>query len=355
MAQHENVLGIDAKKALLTLGLAVLLVVGTVGLIAKLADLDELRAALDKANREWFPICLAGLVCAYAGYIAGYREIARMHGGPNLPIWTVTRVVGIGFGANVLGSAAGGLAVDFWALRRAGASSKESARRVLGFNTLEWALLGAFACVAAIFVLAGRGSGAPFAMTLSWLIVFPLCVVLAALVSSPKRVGWIEQRAARGGEPGGFLRNAWTTLKKAIATGIGGVVVVRHLVLNPREHPSAVLGFAIYWFGHLLTLYAALRAFQQTVVLASLVLAFATGYVATALPLPGGGSGGIEAALAFSLHAVGVPLAPALLAVLVYRFFTFWLPLLPAVALLPTVKQLNDELPTFAPPRGSPA
>jgi hypothetical protein len=46
-----------------------------------------------------------------------------------------------------------------------------------------------------------------------------------------------------------------------------------------------------------------------------------SGYVATALPLPGGGSGGIEAALAFSLHAVGVPLAPALLGVLVYRFF----------------------------------
>ena len=348
MSQRENILGIDAKKALLTLALAVVLVVGTVGLIAKLADLDELTSALDKANRQWFPICLAGLVCAYAGYIAGYREIARMHGGPNLPIWTVTRVVGIGFGANVLGSAAGGLAVDFWALRRAGATSTESARRVLGFNTLEWALLGLFACVASIFVLGGRGSGAPGAMTLSWLIVFPLCVVLAAFVSAPNRVSWIERRA-RDGEPGGFFANAWSTAKKALATGVGGVVVVRHLVLHPREHPSAVLGFAIYWFGHLLTLYAALRAFQQTVVLASLVLAFATGYVATALPLPGGGSGGIEAALAFSLHAVGVPLAPALLAVLVYRFFTFWLPLLPAVALLPTVKQLNDELPSFAP------
>jgi uncharacterized membrane protein YbhN (UPF0104 family) len=348
MSQRENTLGIDAKKALVTLALAVVLVVGTVSLIAKLADLDELTTALDKADRMWFPICLAGLVCAYAGYIAGYREIARMHGGPNLPIWTVTRVVGIGFGANVLGSAAGGLAVDFWALRRAGATSRESARRVLGFNTLEWALLGAFACVAAIFVLAGRGSGAPRAMTLSWLVVFPVCVVLAALVSSPQRVSWVERRA-RDGAPGGFIANTWSTLKKATATGIGGVVVVRHLVLHPREHPSAVLGFAIYWFGHLLTLYAALRAFQQTVVLASLVLAFATGYVATALPLPGGGSGGIEAALAFSLHAVGVPLAPALLAVLVYRFFTFWLPLLPAVALLPTVKQLNDELPSFAP------
>ena len=143
--------------------------------------------------------------------------------------------------------------------------------------------------------------------------------------------------------------------RRAIADGIGGVVVVRHLVLSPRTHPSAILGFAVYWFGHLLTLYAALRAFTQSgIVLAALVLAFATGYVATALPLPGGGSGGIEAALAFSLHAVGVPLAPALLAALVYRFFTFWLPLLPALLLLPSIKQLSDDLPRFA-RHGSPA
>jgi hypothetical protein len=78
------------------------------------------------------------------------------------------------------------------------------------------------------------------------------------------------------------------------------------------------------------------------------VLAFATGYVATALPLPGGGSGGIEAALAFSLHAGGRALAPALLAALVYRFFTFWLPLLPALALLPSDQAAQQELPRFA-------
>jgi uncharacterized membrane protein YbhN (UPF0104 family) len=353
MAQRENVLGIDARKALLTIVVAVVLVVGVVSLIGKFADFDELRDALEAANRQWFPICLAGLVCAYAGYIAGYREIVRMHGGPNLPIWTVTRIVGIGFGANVLGSAAGGLAVDFWALRRAGASTHESARRVIGFNTLEWALLGAFACVAATLVLAGRGSGAPLSMTLSWVVVVPICVVLAALVSSPKRAPRLSRAEAVHGD--GRTEVVWTKIKKGFADGIGGVVVVRHLVLHPREHPSAVLGFAVYWFGHLLTLYAALRAFtQSSIVLAALVLAFATGYVATALPLPGGGSGGIEAALAFSLHAVGVPLAPALLAALVYRFFTFWLPLLPALALLPTVKQLNDELPRIA-KQGSPA
>jgi disulfide bond formation protein DsbB len=111
--------------------------------------------ALEAANRQWFPICLAGLVCAYAGYIAGYREIARMHAGRTSRSGRSFRIVDSASARTSLGSAAGGLAVDFWALRRAGASTHEAARRVLGFNTLEWALLGTFAAVASMFVLAG--------------------------------------------------------------------------------------------------------------------------------------------------------------------------------------------------------
>jgi uncharacterized membrane protein YbhN (UPF0104 family) len=349
----DDLLGLDKRRAVITVVLALLLAAGAVGLVGKIAEFGKLMDALREADKTWFPICLAGLVAAYAGYILGYREVARMHGGPRLPLWTVARIVGIGFGANVLGSAAGGLAVDFWALRRAGAGTHESARRVLGFNTLEWALLGTFAAVAAIFVLAGRGEGAPLAMTLPWIVCVPLFAVAAAWVSSPKRWRRLTELGGptpkRAGGLAGWSRWLLAKARKGLADAIGGVVVVRHLVTHPRAHPAGVFGFALYWFGHLLTLYAALRAFTETrLVLAALVLAFATGYVATALPLPGGGSGGIEAALAFSLHGVGVPLAPALLSVLVYRFFTFWLPILPALALLPTVKQLNRELPRFA-------
>jgi uncharacterized membrane protein YbhN (UPF0104 family) len=354
VSQRSEILGLDKRKALGSAFVAILLAVGAVTLVGKAADFDEIEAALRSADKRWFPVCLAGLVAAYAGYILGYREVARMHGGPRLPFWTVTRIVAIGFGANVLGSAAGGLAVDFWALRRAGASTDESARRVLGFNTLEWALLGAFATVAAAFVLAGRGEGAPLGMTLPWIVVVPVCFAAAAWVSSPRR----SERFARVGERKPKERGksvpAWVrwfrvTAKRGLADAIGGVLVVRHLLTHPRAHPAGVFGFALYWFGHLLTLWAALRAFTgHQLVLSALVLAFATGYVATALPLPGGGSGGIEAALAFSLHGVGIPLAPALLGALTYRFFTFWLPIVPALTLLPTVQQLNRELPQFA-------
>jgi uncharacterized membrane protein YbhN (UPF0104 family) len=156
VSARDEILGLDRRKAIAGVAIALLLVVGAVTLVGQVADFDEVLEALRQADKPWFPVCLAGLLFAYTGYVLGYREVARMHGGPSLPLWTVCRIVAIGFGANVLGSAAGGLAVDFWALHRAGAGVHDSARRVLGFNTLEWALLGTGAAVAAVALLAGR-------------------------------------------------------------------------------------------------------------------------------------------------------------------------------------------------------
>jgi uncharacterized membrane protein YbhN (UPF0104 family) len=76
---------------------------------------------------------------------------------------------------------------------------------------------------------------------------------------------------------------------------------------HPRHNTGALLGYPLYWAGDVLCLYAAVRAFGGHTALAPLVLAYASGYVASALPLPAGGAGGIEAALSLTLHLVGMP------------------------------------------------
>jgi uncharacterized membrane protein YbhN (UPF0104 family) len=53
----------------------------------------------------------------------------------------------------------------------------------------------------------------------------------------------------------------------------------------------------------------------------------------------------VEAGLVFSFDAVGVPVAPAVLATLVYRFFTLWLPIAVAAVAVTQVKRLAEELP----------
>lgn len=350
MASHEGPFGLDRRKALITGGIAILLAVGTVALIGKVANYRQLLDALERADKPWFALCLAGELLAYAGYIAAYRDIARVDHGPCLRVWTTTRIVAIGFGAFVAASSAATLGVDYWALHQAGEKPHRAARRVLALNTLEWGFLATFACISAAFVLAGRGSSAPLGMELGWLIVVPLCVGAALWVSAPARAERLAALPRAEAEltrsPRTWPRWLYEKARTGLADAIGGVVLVRHVLLRPRRYPAALLGFPLYWVGDVLTLYAALRAFGVHIAPTPLILAYTTAYVVTSLPLPAAGSGGVEASLAFSIHAVGVPLAPALLATLVYRVFTLWLPIAPALVLLPQLPRLNEELPT---------
>lgn len=346
----DGILGFDRRKVLLAVGLAVLLAVAAFALLGKVADYGKLKHAVERADRAWLPLALAGEVLAYVGYILAYRDVARADDGPDLSIWTVTRVVGLGFGAFVVGSSAGGLAVDFWALQRTGLGTHDAARRVLALNTFEWGVLAWFAAAASIAVLAGRGEGAPLPMTLCWVVVVPLCTAAAAWVSSPGRIERLERLGGERRRPRRMAAGAWALwlwdkAKTGLSDAVGGVGVVRRMLARPRRHLAGLLGFPLYWAGDLITIYAGLRAFGAHIAPAPLVLAYATAYVLTALPLPAGGAGSMEAVLALSLRAVGVPWAPALLAAFLYRAFAFWLPIVPALALLPSAGRLADDLP----------
>jgi putative heme transporter len=329
---------------------AAILAVAAIALIGHFSDYARILDIAGEADPRWLAVCAAGEILAYLGYILAYHELARAQGGPRMSYWTVSRVVALGFGATAIGSSAGGLATDFWALHRAGLPVHDAARRTLALNTLKWGVLGAAAMICSALILAGVGE-APLGMTLGWLIVVPLCVLAAAWVSAPRRGARLSTVPPRVATPrGGGLRGWWRYLARALGVGladaIGGVVFLRRLLLNSRRHLRGLLGYPIYWMGQLVVLYAALRAFDANLGLAPLVLAFTTGYVVTALPLPAGGAGGIEASLALTLNAVGVPLESALLAAVIYRIVTFWLPLIPALALLPTIRRLDDDLPS---------
>ena len=91
-------------------------------------------------------------------------------------------------------------------------------------------------------------------------------------------------------------------------------------------------------------LWAALRSVGETLTVPELLLAFAVGQVAMLLPLPLGGVGGVDAAMTYALTAVGVPLAPALVAVGVYRLFAFWAPTPPALAALVLLPRAGSRL-----------
>lgn len=349
-AARDELFGGDRRKAVATLLIGTVIVAVAVFFIGQIASFPKMLHALRHAGKVWFVVALAGELVAYLGYIAAYRDIARVDGGPRFPFWTVTRIVAVGFGAFVAGSSFGTLGVDYWALHKTGEAPHRAVRRVLALNTLQWGVLAVAAAAAGALLLVGLESGAPPSMELAWVTIVPACILAAAWVSSPRRADRFTALPPRRGStltrsPGTWLRWLRTVGRVALADAIGGVVLVRHLVVNPHRYPLAVFGFPVYWAGDVLTLYAALRAFGAHVGLAALVLAYTTAYVVTSLPLPAGGAGGVEAGLAFSLNAVGVALAPALLATLVYRFFTLWLPIAIAAVALTQIDDLAEELP----------
>ena len=352
--QAREILGIDRRKALLTVVAALVLAVAAVFGIGQVTNFHHVVRALGRGDRTWFPVCLGGALLAYAGYVWAYRDVARVDGGPCLGPWTALRIVVIGFGAALIGSSAGPLGMDYWALHRTGEPRHVAVRRVLALNTLQWFVLAILAFVVAAAAAAGPWR-APLAMEVAWLVVVPLCVAAAVWVSSPRRSERLSSLPCDDVHlrwtPRTWPDWLWQAGRAAFSDAVGGVVIVRHLLHRPLAHPGALAGFPLYWAGDVLTLYAALRAFGVHPHPVTLVLAYATGFAVTALPLPAGGSGGVEAGLTFSLNAVGIPLAPALLATLVYRAFTLWLPVGPAFALLPQVRDLDRELPLV--PRAS--
>jgi uncharacterized protein (TIRG00374 family) len=355
VARNEHELfGIDRRKAIVSVVVGLVLVAGAVAGIGQITSFHHMVRALDTANGTWFPVCLGGELLAYVGYIAAYRDVARVDGGPCFSFSTTTRVVAIGFGAYALGTSAGSLGLDYWALHRAGEPPRAALRRVLALNSVEWMILGIYACVAAALVAAGAAS-APLPMVLAWLIVVPACIVAAVWVSSPRRSDRFTSLAPPtvrlSNDPQTWLPWLRHGVRSILSHSIAGVVIVRHLLAKFHVYPGGVFGFAAFWAGDITTLYAALRAFDVRPAVPALVLAYCTAYVVTILPLPAGGSGGIEAGVAFSLNAVGIPLAQALVATLVYRFFTLWLPIVPAALAATRIRALERELPRV--PRAS--
>jgi undecaprenyl-diphosphatase len=333
----------DRRRALFAAAIALVLFLGVGALIGKAADYAELLDALERANGAWFALCLVGEAAAYLGYISAYGDVARVDGGPVIDFWQRARIVALGFGATVLSSAPGGLAVDYWALRRAGLTPHDAIARVLALNTLQWVSLPTAACAAAVALL--LTDEVPLELALPWLVIVPTSMLIAAWVSSPKRCERLGRRPEGDG-----LR---VTIRRLFADSVRGLILVRKMLRRPHRYPLGVLGFPLYWAGEMACLYAGLQAFGADVPVAGLVLGYATGKVATALPLPAGGAGGVDAAMTYSLVLIGVPLAPALLGVFAYRLFSFWLPLVPALAVVPNLRTLREELE--AEPRSVPA
>jgi uncharacterized membrane protein YbhN (UPF0104 family) len=320
------------RRVALVVAATVLLAFGVAVLIAKAAGFGKVRAATEGADSTWFFVCFLAEVASFAAYAVVVREALRRDGGPIASFRLSLHVTLASLGATrlVAAAGAGGLAVTYWSFRRARLSFQDAFVRVLGLNTLVYLVFALGAWVAALLALVHVFGRAPLGLTLPWLVVVPLCVLAARLVTEPSRV---ERLTGAGGN----------VVRRGLAYAVSGTAWVRD-ILGDETGRRAGFAAAVYWTGDVVCLWAGLHSVGQSLPLAELVLAYATGYVAMVLPLPFAGVGGVDAAMTFALTAVGLPLAPALVGVAVYRLFGFWVPTIPALAALVLLPRAGRSL-----------
>ena len=274
----------------------------------------------------WFPAAVGGELLAYLGYTVAYREVARAERGAELDVPKAAALVATGFGVFVQG---GGFALDREALQRAGLSADEARRRVLGLGALEYAVLAPATAVAALIVLL-KHQTVSASLTVPWLVGVPVGATLALLALR-------HEKRVRG----------WPLVGRRLGGNLHALRLILGLLTTPRRG-AAFLGTLAYWTGDVFCLWATLQAFSaHTPPVAQLIVGYATGYALTRRALPLGGAGVVEALLPFALGWVRIALAPALLAVFAYRLINLWLPMIPALAGLPTLRRLGR-------PRGRP-
>jgi uncharacterized membrane protein YbhN (UPF0104 family) len=303
--------GVSPRQVLMLAGASVATVAGLVVLAPALADLPDVWSKLAEGHLGWLAFALVLEALSFVGHAILFRAVSVEGGGGRVGLRASTEITLAGHAATrVFASAgAGGIALTAWALRKSGMEARDVAARM---TTLLVLLYGVYM---AALLLGGLGlytgvlpGGGSFAMTMVPAI-FGGVVIATVPFAQLIRPG--ESRARRWLAPVG-----------------AGVRDARRLLL--KGNPG-LLGAIMWWGFDIACLGACFVAFGgDSPAVGILVVGYFVGTLANTLPLPGG-VGGVEGGMIGAFVAFGVDPAAAIIAVLAYRFFAFWLPIGPGV------------------------
>lgn len=265
------------------------------------------------AHLAWIALVAGAELLTYPTYVLAYRSIARFDQRGSLALPLVARMVVAGFGPFAL---SGGFGVDRELLEAIEGDERGARVRVSALGIMEWAVLAPLTCVVSIVFLA---SDAPIGGMLlwPWVLGVPAGLALAAWASDSTRAPRLVTADGR--------RLIW------LAPVLDGIAAVRSMAQQPRSYAGAWLGLGLYWAADISAFLGALRMANLDLGAGRVILAYATGYLATRRSLPLGGAGVTEILLIYALHQLGQPLAASVAAVLIYRVFNFVLVTVPAV------------------------
>jgi uncharacterized protein (TIRG00374 family) len=319
---------ITRERMLLFILFAVSAVAFLYFVLPRIAGLGKTWDRIKEGDPAWLALALVLEALFFGGYIMLFRTVFTR--GETLIRWRESyQITMSGLAATRLFGAAGagGVILTAWALRRSGMSRRLVACRMVAFLVLLYGVYMASMVGVGIGLRTGVLEGnAPFGVTVvpaifaAVVITIVLAVALVPADFERRLAGW-----AAGGRRLRLVRWArrLATVPASAATG------VRTAIRLVRQREPGVLG-AFTWYFDIGVLWACFHAFGATPPFPVIVMAYFIGLLGNFLPLPGG-IGGVDGGMIGAFVAFGVNFEVALVAVLTYRAFAFWLPTIPGV------------------------
>jgi uncharacterized protein (TIRG00374 family) len=293
--------------------------------LPRLAGMNDTWHRIERGDPWWLALAAAFTFLSFAGYVVLFRYV-YVDGGVRLGLTESYQITMASLAATRIFAAggAGGIALTAWAMRRAGMDRRTVADRTIVFLVLTYAVYMATMLVVGIGLRVGILPGpAPFGLTVVPAAFAGVAIALTLLLSlTPTDLQRrMDAFARRGGRVGRFMQRA-ATLPASLSAG------VRRSIALVRARNPAILGAVAYWAFNIAVLWAAFKAFGEAPPWPVIIQAYFVGMLGNLLPLPGG-VGGVDGGMIGALIAFGVDGGLAVVAVLTYRAFAFWLPTIP--------------------------
>jgi uncharacterized protein (TIRG00374 family) len=285
----------------------------------------------DEATWYWIVVAFCIPVFTYYCYTVLLRSVFGKRGPEEvrerLTMSASALITLAALAASALFSAAGagGVALTYWALRKAGMERRRAVCREVAFLAILYSVyllaIVIFGVLLAAQVLPGDDH---VSVTIVPAAIAGGAILLLGLIALLP--GDIERRVRglaghrRFAKIAGRLASVPATLSQGVRTAIDHL---RHPKLGPEAYAAAI-GF---WAGNIMTLWASFKAFGVEVPLGVLIQGFFVGMVANLAPSPAAGVGTVDAGLIGAFVVFGLDADAVFPAVLVFRLIGFWLPI----------------------------
>jgi uncharacterized protein (TIRG00374 family) len=304
--------------------------------LPKITETGDALNKIQDADPVWVVIALGFNVLSFVAYIALFAGIvggrtASREVRERLDWRASYQITLAGLAATRLFSAggAGGIALTYWALRRAGMPAREAGQRMVAFLVLLYTIYLGALVVCGILLRVGVFPGpSPVSMTIVPAAIAGIALVILFLISLiPGDFERLVASWARGHRRVGLARR----LASIPATIASGTRVALSTLRHPTSGLLSIAGAAGFWAANIAVLWACFHAFGESVPKAVLIQGFFVGMTANLLPFFPGGVGSVDAGMIAAFLAFGLPSSTVFVAVLTYRVIAFWLPIPPGI------------------------